>query len=152
MDVMTPEQRNRNMVAIKSKDTKIEVTLRKALWHRGIRYRKNMKLYNCRPDIVITKYKIAVFCDGDFWHGNTLEKYKVKTNTTFWNEKIKRNIERDLDSTIELRDNGWIVLRFWESDIKKDLKGCVLRIINELVRCSRYNMVVETMKEDYDGE
>lgn len=132
MDVMTPEQRHRNMVAIKSKDTKIEVALRKALWHRGIRYRKNMKLYNCHPDIVITKYKIAVFCDGDFWHGNTLEKYKIKTNTQFWNEKIKRNIERDLDNTIELRDSGWIVLRFWESEIKNNLELCVGDIIEAI--------------------
>ena len=137
MDVMTTEQRHRNMAAIKSKDTKIEVTLRKALWHRGIRYRKNMRLYNCHPDIVITKYKIAVFCDGDFWHGKSLEKYDVKTNTRFWHEKIKRNVERDLDNTIELRDNGWIVLRFWESEIKKDLNSCVLLIINELLRYNK---------------
>lgn len=128
MDCMTKEQRSKNMRAIKSKDTKIEVLLRKTLWHQGIRYRKNFKVCSCHPDIVITKYKIAIFCDDDFWHGKE-SKYTVKTNAKFWNEKIKRNIERDLDNTIELRDNGWIVLRFWESDIKKDIKKCVDEII-----------------------
>lgn len=136
MDIMTPDQRHRNMVAIKSKDTKIEVDLRKALWHRGIRYRKNMRLYNCHPDIVITKYKIAVFCDGDFWHGNALEKYDVKTNTEFWHEKIKRNVERDLENTIELRDNGWIVLRFWESEILNKLEDCVSEVVDSIIKNS----------------
>ena len=136
MDVMTPEQRHRNMVAIKSKDTQIEVVLRKALWNKGIRYRKNMRLYNCHPDIVITKYKIAVFCDGDFWHGNTLEKYDVKTNTKFWHEKIKRNVERDLENTIELRDNGWIVMRFWESEILNKLEDCVSEVVDSITKNS----------------
>ena len=132
MDHLTKEQRHKNMVAIKSRDTKIEVSLRKALWHRGVRYRKYMKLFNCHPDIVITKYKIAVFCDGDFWHGKTFERYDVHTNADFWHEKIKRNVERDLENTIELRDNGWTVLRFWESDIKKNLNRCVERVLLEM--------------------
>lgn len=128
MDRITKEQRSKNMRAIKSKDTKIEVMLRKALWHKGIRYRKNFKVCSCRPDIVITKYKVAIFCDGDFWHGKE-SKYTVKTNAQFWNEKIKRNIERDLENTIELRDNGWTVLRFWESDIKKNFERCIEKIL-----------------------
>ena len=111
MDKLTKEQRHKNMQAIRSKDTKIEILLRKALWHEGIRYRKNYKVCSCHPDIVITKYKIAVFCDGEFWH-----------------EKIKRNVERDLENTIELRDNGWIVLRFWETEIKKHLADCVAEV------------------------
>lgn len=131
MDCMTKEQRSKNMRAIKSKDTKIEITLRKALWHKGIRYRKNFKVCNCHPDIVITKYKIAVFCDGDFWHGKP-SKYMVKTNADYWNEKIKRNIERDLENTIELRDNGWTVLRFWESDIKNNFRQCVQDILHTI--------------------
>lgn len=93
MDHITKEQRSKNMRAIKSKDTKIEVTLRKALWHKGIRYRKNFKICSCHPDIVMTKYKIAIFCDGDFWHGKERE-YSIKTNIKYWNEKIKRNKER----------------------------------------------------------
>lgn len=127
MDCMTSEQRSKNMKAIKSHDTKIEVILRKALWHKGIRYRKNFKVCSCKPDIVLTKYKIAIFCDGDFWHGN--DKYTVKNNANFWNEKIRTNVERDLRNTIELRDNGWTVLRFWESDIKKNLDMCVETVI-----------------------
>ena len=126
MDCMTSEQRSKNMKAIKSHDTKIEVILRKALWHRGIRYRKNFKVCSCKPDIVLTKYKIAIFCDGDFWHGN--DKYTVKNNAKFWNEKIKTNVERDLRNTIELRDNGWTVLRFWGTEIKKNLDNCITEI------------------------
>lgn len=119
------------MKAVKSVDTKIEVKLRLALWHQGIRYRKNFKIYSCKPDIVLTKYKIAIFCDGDFWHGKE-DPNIVKHNKNFWVEKIKRNMERDLENTIELRDNGWGVLRFWESDIEKNLTECVEMIIKEI--------------------
>lgn len=132
MDVLTKEQRHKNMAAIKSKDTKIEIMLRKALWHKGIRYRKNIKVLSCHPDIVIAKYKIAIFCDGDFWHGKTFERYDVTTNAKYWHEKIKRNVERDLENTIELRDNGWTVLRFWETDIKKNLDMCVEAVLFEV--------------------
>ena len=132
MDVLTHEQRHRNMLAIKGRDTKIEVLMRKALWHKGIRYRKNMKIFGCHPDIAITKYRIAIFCDGDFWHGKNFENYFVKTNIKFWHEKIKRNIERDLENTIVLRDNGWRVLRFWEEDIKHHLEKCVNDVLREI--------------------
>lgn len=128
MDKLTKEQRHKNMQAIRSRDTKIEILLRKALWHEGIRYRKNYKVCSCHPDIVITKYKIAVLCDGEFWHGKSLERYDVATNVKFWHEKIKRNVERDLENTIELRDNGWVVLRFWETEIKKHLADCVAEV------------------------
>lgn len=124
MDKLTKEQRHKNMQAIRSKDTKIEILLRKALWHEGIRYRKNYKVCSCHPDIVITKYKIAVFCDGEFWHGMR----DISNCTKFWHEKIRRNVERDLENTIELRDNGWIVLRFWETEIKKHLADCVAEV------------------------
>lgn len=119
------------MKAVKSHDTKIEVTLRKALWHKGIRYRKNYKLYSCKPDIVITKHKIAIFCDGDFWHGKE-DPDTVKTHKSFWTEKIRRNMERDLENTIELRDNGWTVLRFWESEIQSNLSDCINIILNTI--------------------
>lgn len=129
---MSKDKRHNVMKSIKSKDTKIEVLLRKALWHKGIRYRKNIKVLDCHPDIVITKYKIAIFCDGDFWHGKTFERYDVTTNASYWREKIKRNVERDLENTIELRDNGWTVLRFWETDIKKGLDMCVEAVLREV--------------------
>lgn len=128
MDKLTKEQRSAIMRSVKSKDTKIEVFLRKALWHHGIRYRKNYKIFNCKPDIVITKHKIAIFCDGDFWHGNELDKMP-STNSKFWHNKIQRNIERDFENTITLRDGGWIVLRFWESEINSNLKYCINSIL-----------------------
>lgn len=134
MDNLTAAQRHKNMQAIHSQNTKIEVSLRLALWHKGIRYRKNYKIFDCRPDIVLTKYKIAIFCDGDFWHGKTFERYDVKTNAEYWHEKIRRNMERDLDNTIELRDNGWTVLRFWETDIKKHLDDCVAEVLKNVER------------------
>ena len=125
MKLETTIKRSKIMKSIKGSDTGIEVLLRKALWHKGIRYRKNFKVFDCHPDIVITKYKIAVFCDGNFWHGKDLQKRPIKHNSSYWNEKIRRNVERDLENTIELRDNGWIVLRFWEDDIQKNLPNCV---------------------------
>ena len=125
MKLETTIKRSKIMKSIKGSDTGIEVRLRKALWHKGIRYRKNFKVFDCHPDIVITKYKIAVFCDGNFWHGKELQKRPIKHNSSYWNEKIRRNVERDLENTIELRDNGWIVLRFWEDDIQNNLPDCV---------------------------
>ena len=109
------------------KDTSIEVIFRKALWCKGVRYRKNCKDILGTPDIAIRKYRLAVFCDGDFWHGK--EYHGVKHHSKYWDEKIKRNRERDLDYTIRLRDEGWTVLRFWESDIRKDVDGCVDKVV-----------------------
>ena len=129
MKIETTIKRSKIMKSIKGSDTGIEVRLRKALWHKGIRYRKNFKVFDCHPDIVITKYKIAVFCDGNFWHGKELQKRPIKHNSSYWNEKIRRNVERDLENTIELRDNGWIVLRFWEDDIQKNLPNCVSDVL-----------------------
>lgn len=129
------------MSSIHSDGTKIEVALRKALWHNGIHYRKNYKVLDCHPDIVLTKYRIAIFCDGDFWHGKVAQKRQVKCNTKYWHEKICRNVERDLENTIELRDNGWIVLRFWETDIKKHLDNCVTEVMKAIeVRQKNFNL------------
>lgn len=132
MDDLTPEQRHRNMTHIRSQDTKPEVRLRKALWKRGIRYRKNYKLLPGKPDIAITRFRIAVFVDGDFFHGKNLEKIKtqVKSNREYWIPKIERNMERDKQVNDELLEMGWLVLRLWESDIKKDLDNCVSNIID----------------------
>lgn len=129
MDILTAAQRHNAMQANRGKDTKIELLLRKALWHKGVRYRKNFRIYNCSPDIVITKYKIAIFCDGDFWHGKDYNEHRIETNAKYWNEKIKRNMERDLENTVLLRDNGWIVLRFWEIDIHKNLDKCIAEVL-----------------------
>lgn len=98
-DVLTPEQRRKNMQHIRSNDTKIEVLLRKALWEKGYRYRKNYKDLPGKPDIVLTKYKIAIFCDGEFFHGKDWEVLKPRleksNNSEFWISKISRNRERD---------------------------------------------------------
>ncbi len=122
----TNEAVRRTMKGNTKKDTSIELVLRRALYKRGVRYRKNVKSILGTPDIAIKKYRLLVFCDGDFWHGNSY--HGVKSHRRFWDEKIKRNRERDLEYTIRLRDEGWTVLRFWESDIRNDLDGCVKQI------------------------
>lgn len=135
-DVLTSEQRRKNMQHIKSNDTKIEVILRKALWARGYRYRKNYKALPGKPDIVLTKYKIAIFCDGEFFHGKDWEllknKLKKSNNGEFWIKKISRNRERDDEINKRLSFEGWTVLRFWGEDIKKHTDECV-KIIEETI-------------------
>jgi DNA mismatch endonuclease (patch repair protein) len=125
-----PMTRSENMRRIKSKDTSIEVMLRKELWKRGLRYRKNAKDVFGKPDIVFKGKKLAVFADSEFWHGKYLmeEKYIPKTNTKFWVKKIERNIERDKEVTNHLIKEGWTVLRFWEADIRNDLNRCANEI------------------------
>ncbi len=132
MDRLSPQQRKKAMKHNKSHDTTIEVILRKALWHQGVRYRKNYKIFSCRPDIVLTKYKIAIFCDGDFWHGGPKANLNFQSNKKYWEEKIMNNKERDLRNTIELRDNHWDVIRFWESDIRKNLNECVCTVMQHI--------------------
>lgn len=136
MDVLTPEQRKKNMQHIRSKDTKIEVLLRKALWQRGYRYRKNYKDLPGKPDIALTKYKIAIFCDGEFFHGKNWEVLKPKlqksNNSEFWINKINRNRERDDKVNKELLFMGWTVIRFWGDDIKKNTDECI-QVIEETI-------------------
>ena len=138
MDDLTPEQRRKNMQAIKSKDTSIEIALRTALWHRGIRYRKNYKQLPGKPDIVITKHKIAIFCDSDYWHGYDWENrhQRIKSNRDYWIPKIERNMARDKEITAQLQAMGWIVLRFWEWQIKKRLNECVDVVIKTIAEIS----------------
>lgn len=125
-DDLTKEQRRKNMQHIRSKDTSIEIKLRNALWKEGIRYRKNYKALPGKPDIAITKYKIAVFCDSSFWHGRDFESKKpVDTNHDYWDAKIRRNMERDREVNQKLHALGWTVLRFWDQEINKHLDECV---------------------------
>ena len=131
MDVLTKEQRHRAMSRNRSRDTRPEVIFRKALWHRGIRYRKNYDRLPGKPDIAITKCKIAVFVDGDFWHARVHEEHpgeQVRSNQGYWRKHLSRNVERDRDVRDELTELGWLVLRFWESDIRKDLEACVAQV------------------------
>lgn len=128
-DIMSPEKRSWNMSRIHSKDTKIELKLRHCLWHRGIRYRKNYNKLPGKPDIAITKYKIAIFCDSAFFHGKDWEKLRERiergNNSSFWMKKISRNIDRDDEVNKKLLFEGWTVLRFWDEDIKKHVDDCV---------------------------
>ena len=126
MDKRTPEQRRKNMQAVKNKDSKIEVLLRKELWSRGLRYRKNVNRIYGKPDIVFIGKKIAVFCDSEFWHGYNWEERKkdFKSHQEFWIPKIERNMERDAEVTAKLESEGWTVLRFWGNEIKKNTAQC----------------------------
>ena len=126
MDNHTPEQRRKNMQAVKNKDSKIEIMLRKELWSRGLRYQKNSSKVYGKPDIVFIGKKVAVFCDSEFWHGYDWEnkKNEIKSKRKFWIPKIERNMQRDIEVTEKLQSENWIVLRFWGNEIKKDLTEC----------------------------
>lgn len=136
MDRLTKEQRHRNMKNIKNKDTGIEVTLRKALWSKGYRYRKNDKKLPGKPDIVLSKYKIAIFCDSEFFHGKDWEVLKPQLekgkNAEFWIKKISGNQQRDEEVNKQLQYLGWTVIRFWGKDIMKRTDEC-LQVIEETI-------------------
>lgn len=136
MDVLTPENRRKCMQRIKSKDTSIEVLLRKALWSKGYRYRKNYKALPGTPDIALTKYKIAIFCDGELFHGKDWEVLKPRLakghNGEYWVKKIERNKNRDDEVNKALLFQGWTVIRFWGSDIKKRTDECV-KVVEEAI-------------------
>ena len=126
MPSKTKEQIHRNMSRIKNKDSQIELKLRKELWVRGLRYQKNVTDITGKPDIVFKGKKVAVFCDSEFFHGYDWEnkKNEIKSNREFWIKKIERNMQRDKEVTSTLEEQGWIVLRFWGNDIKKNSEKC----------------------------
>ena len=130
----TPEQIRYNMQQVKYKDSEIELLLRKALWQKGLRYRKNVKSVFGHPDIAFIGKKVAVFCDSEFWHGYDWEHRKedFKVRQEFWIPKIERNMKRDREVTERLQKDGWKVLRFWGKEIKCNLEECVLEIIEAL--------------------
>lgn len=124
---------------IKSKDTYIELILRKELWKRGFRYRINDNSVFGKPDIVFRRQKVAVFCDSEFWHGRKyLSGERFKTNIDFWESKIKRNILRDKEVNKNLKADGWTVIRFWDKEIKENSDKCI-------------NKVIKFLKEKRDG-
>lgn len=122
----TKEQISLNMKAVKNKDSQIELLLRKELWSRGLRYRKNSNKVFGHPDIVFIGRKVAIFCDSEFWHGFNWEERKkdFKSHQEFWIPKIERNMERDAEVTEKLQAEGWTVPRFWGKDIKKNTAQC----------------------------
>ena len=135
MDSLTKEKRRKIMQHIRSKNTKAEVLLRKMLWHQGIRYRKNYKTLPGTPDIAITKYRIAVFVDGDFWHARGHEEHpgeQIQSNKVFWTKKLKRNVERHKEVNQTLLELGWLVLRYWDSDVNNNCDACVKDIMQYL--------------------
>ena len=115
------------MSKIRSKNTKPEMLFRKALWAKGVRYRVDSKYLLGKPDVSIKKYKLAIFIDGEFWHGYNWEEKKetIKSNRGFWIPKIERNMQRDREVNKELNEMGYTVFRFWEKEVKNDLKKCI---------------------------
>lgn len=136
MDILTKEQRKKNMQHIKAKDTKIEIILRKALWKKGYRYRKNYNKLLGKPDIVLPKYNIVIFCDGEFFHGKDWEILKPRLeksdNSQYWISKISRNRERDEDVNKQLLFQGWTVIRFWGKEIQNNTDQCV-KVVEEAI-------------------
>lgn len=130
LDNHTAEQRSKNMKAVKNKGSKIETMLQIELWHRGLRYRKNVKTVYGKPDIAFIGKKVAVFCDSEFFHGYDWENKnkEIKSNRDFWIPKIEKNMARDKAVTEKLKSDGWIVLRFWGNEIKRNLSQCADKI------------------------
>ena len=135
MDVLTPEQRKKNMQNIRGKDTKIEVKVRSELFKRGFRFRKNDNRYPGTPDIVLPKYKTVIFVNGCYWHRHPGCKYATtpKTNAEFWNKKFQTNIKNDAKNKSALEEAGWNVITLWECELKRDLAG-VLNHVEEMIR------------------
>ncbi|MBC5718628.1 very short patch repair endonuclease [Faecalibacterium sp. 4P15] len=130
----TPEQIHYNMQRVKCKNTEIELRLRKELWSRGVRYRKNVSKITGKPDIAFIGKKVAVFCDSEFWHGYDWKRQRaaIKSNRDFWIPKIERNIERDKKVNEALKAEGWTVLRFWGNEIKNNVEQCADLVIAAL--------------------
>lgn len=126
----TSKARSDLMKKIRSSHTKPELVLRKKLWALGYRYRLHVKTIAGKPDIVFKGKKVAVFIDGEFWHGKNweLKKTTIKQNRGYWIPKIERNMARDKQNTQTLQDAGWIVLRFWQNDIMKELELCIATV------------------------
>ncbi len=145
-DVLTPDQRRKNMKSIHSKDTSIEICLRKALWRKGYRYRTNYKLLPGSPDIAFTKYKVAVFCDSEFFHGKDWQTLKLRlakgNRSEFWINKIQKNIDHDNYVNEELAKIGWKVIRFWGMDIKMNTENCISVIEDAIIE-----NIVESFQE-----
>ncbi len=118
-DQVSALQRSRIMARIKSRNTKPELTLRRALWKRGLRYRVDVSGLPGRPDVVFARAKVVVFVDGSFWHGKKLSEERLARMSPYWQEKIRKNVERDKRVTKALQDSGWRVLRYDDRDIEK---------------------------------
>lgn len=130
----TTPQRSAVMSRIKGKNTQPEKLLRKALWNAGIRFRSNKKNLPGKPDISFIKYRLVVFVDGSFWHGQDWEirRESIKSNREFWLPKIERNMQRDREMNRFYTEHGWTVLRFWDFEVKKELGICVSKLMSAI--------------------
>jgi len=135
VDSITNEKRSWNMSRIKSKDTKIEVLVRRYLFAKGFRFRKNDKRYPGKPDVVLPKYRVVIFVNGCFWHMHLGCKYGrlPKSNTDYWKPKLEKNSENDKQHIKRLQEMGWTVVVLWECELKKDFEGVMERIIQKLI-------------------
>lgn len=136
-DKMSKEQRRKTMQAIKSQ-SHLENTVSKALWKKGIRFRKNVQSLCGTPDIVIQKYKVVIFIDSCFWHGCPIHGNRPKPNQEFWNKKLDRNIERDAEITQYYKDKNWNIMRVWEHDIKDDFENTIDEIA-EFIQTAKHS-------------
>ena len=131
MDVLMPSRLHQNMKRIRSTDTQAEIMIRKELWHYGLRYRKNWRGLPGTSNIVLVRQKIAIFIDGDFWHVRGHQNYpraQIASPQACWQKKLSRNVGRDKEANDALTEAGWLVLRFWESDIRGTLEDCLAEI------------------------
>ena len=135
----TTDAVRKRMANVHLKQGKAETLLAKSLWQQGVRYRLNYKKIPGSPDIAITKQKIAVFVDGEFWHGHDWEnrKAKLKANREYWIEKIEENISRDVRNDKKLKELGWTPIHFWEKEVLKKTDGCVSIIMSQLENGSK---------------
>lgn len=129
---ISKEKRSHIMSCIRSKNTRIEILLRRALWHEGYRYRIHAKLPG-HPDIIFSSKKLAVFVDGDFWHGYDWRKLRPKLKNAFWVNKIRTNMQRDKKVDMQLEHKGWHIIRFWEHELRNNLNGC-LKIMEKAIK------------------
>ena len=137
MDKLSPEQRHKNMAAIRGKDTKPEIIVRRGLWRMGFRYRLNHKRLPGHPDLVLKKYRTCIFVNGCFWHGHNVDLRSTidnsecckipKTNREFWVAKIKRNQERDIEEQKRLAEMGWHCITIWECELKPSKRETTLK-------------------------
>ena len=127
----TSPEISKRMSHVKTKRNSAEIMIAKSLWHRGYRYRLNYKALPGSPDIALAKYRIAIFIDGEFWHGKYFEqrKTKLKNNKVYWIEKIQENIDRDLKNDKLLRQMDWYPIHFWSNDVIKYCNQCVEEVI-----------------------
>jgi len=130
---------SKRMSQVRLKRGVAEMLLAKALWHRGVRYRLNYRALPGSPDIAITKHRVAIFIDGEFWHGHDWinRKVKLKRNREYWTEKIEENMARDKRNDAVLREAGWTVIHFWEKEVLKDLSDCANTVIATISSTSR---------------